>query len=139
MKISIVRSEDVRAVIGAIPMGMARVILFGGDRFSCCDEFVVGRNDAGMVVALASLAPEGEQESGEPTIVGVWVAKAERRKRLGTAIFEAAVRRMVARGFPKVRVDVLSRGMAGVLATMEPGLREKLEMGCNSPDIDFPD
>ncbi|HBV01360.1 MAG TPA: hypothetical protein DEF00_03135 [Candidatus Taylorbacteria bacterium] len=45
-------------------------MLFAGDRGNCCDEAVVVFEDNALV-AIASIAPEGEAGSGEPTIVGL--------------------------------------------------------------------
>ncbi|KKU60246.1 MAG: hypothetical protein UX81_C0002G0043 [Parcubacteria group bacterium GW2011_GWA2_47_12] len=81
--------------------------LFGGDRMSCCDEAAIVEIN-GKVVALATLAPEGEMNEGVPTIVGLYTIRAERRRGYGKAVLEATIRRGIARGFQKIRVDVLT-------------------------------
>lgn len=54
-------------------------ILFVGDRFHCCDEGI-GIFVEGELAGIITIAPEGEQESGEPTIVGLYVAPEYRNR-----------------------------------------------------------
>lgn len=139
MKIEIVSARVFRPFdIEGMGFG-GKVILFGGDRITVCDEVVVGTDENGAIIAVASLSPEGEGAGGEPTIVGVWVHPAHRRKRRGVAIFEEAIHRMLQRGFVDIRVDVLSMGMAKVLEAMTPWLREHIVVGHESPDDNFPE
>ena len=81
--------------------------LFGGDRLSCSDEAAIVEVD-GKVVALATPAPEGEMNEGVPTIVGLYTVRAERKQGYGKTVLEAIIRRGIARGFSKIRVDVLT-------------------------------
>lgn len=102
------------------------VCLFGGDRWSCCDEAAVVTDADGGVVAIATIAPEGEMGQGEPTIVGLYVLRAVRRQSLGESVFVTAVERCLERGFKKVRVDVLSKTALRLIGRVPKRLRAAL-------------
>jgi GNAT superfamily N-acetyltransferase len=102
-------------------------ILFVGDRFHCCDEGV-GVFAEGELVGIATIAPEGEQGSGEPTIVGLYVVPEYRRRGIGTELMRAAVERCRERGFARVRVDVMSTGAKKAVARLPEALREVLDI-----------
>lgn len=87
--------------------------LFGGDRFSCIDEAVCLEVD-GEIVGLATIAPRGEELSGQPTIVGLYVRHQFRGNGYSYRIMMAAIDRMRERGLTKpFRAD----------ATSSPGFR----------------
>ncbi|RJQ30588.1 hypothetical protein C4572_03955 [Candidatus Parcubacteria bacterium] len=58
-------------------------ILFAGDRWACVEKVAVAEVD-GKIVGIATIAPKGEQVSGKPTIVGLYVQHQYRQK--GSAI-----------------------------------------------------
>ncbi|MBI2551444.1 GNAT family N-acetyltransferase [Candidatus Uhrbacteria bacterium] len=101
------------------------MILFGGDRLTCCDEFLAAF-DGQEIVALASIAPWGEEGEGTPTIVGLYVLYERRGQGIGSILFEATVKRCVERGFEKIRVDLMSAGMAHVVNRLSEDLRQRL-------------
>jgi len=82
-------------------------ILFAGDRLSCIDE-AVGLEADGEVVGVATIAPRGEQMSGKPTIVAIYVRPKFRRKGLGRTLLMAAIDRCRERGLVPVRMDALT-------------------------------
>lgn len=87
--------------------------LFGGDRLSCIDEGIIFEL-CGDVVGLATIAPEGEMQEGQATIVGLYVRYAYRGQGYGRKIMLATIDRMRERGLRKpYRVD----------ATSSPGFR----------------
>ena len=100
-------------------------MLFAGDRGSCCDEAVVVFEDNALV-AIASIAPEGEAESGEPTIVGLYTLPRFRGQGFGRATMEAAILRMVERGFAKIRVDALTPGALKIIESLPDEIRAAL-------------
>lgn len=106
-------------------------ILFGGDRWSCVDEAVVAEED-GRMIGLASIAPEGEMNSGQPTIVGVYVEPAARGRGIGRQVFLAAIDRCIERELVPVRVDCISTGMAALIVAVlpeRPGVLDVHECG----------
>lgn len=106
---------------------LAYGLLFAGDRISVCDEAVVGRIGED-VVGFATIAPRGEANSGQPTIVGLYVLPDHRRRRYGAGIFVATVERCLDRGFEKVRVDVMSDYVAKIINNLPDELKEHLDV-----------
>lgn len=100
-------------------------ILFGGDRLFCCDEAAIVEID-GKIVALATIAPEGEMEEGTPTIVGLYTVRAHRKQGCGKAALEAAVRRCLARGFSHIRVDAISPNALRTIQSLSEELQAEL-------------
>lgn len=112
---------------------MALVILMAGDRLSCCDEAVIALEGDDFLGA-ATIAPEGEQFSGEPTLVGLWVVPEHRGRGIGQALLEAAVRRMVTRGLTPIRVDALSSRIPRLVALLPEDLQAQLKViDCGLP------
>jgi len=105
----------------------AVAILFAGDRLICCDE-VLAAFDAGQFLGAVTLAARGEMESGEPTIVGLWVHYDHRRRGLGQALLEAAIRRMIERGLTPIRLDLLSSKIEGMIEQLPEGLKKVLDI-----------
>lgn len=100
-------------------------ILFCGDRLSCCDEAAIVEID-GKIVALATIAPEGEMGEGTPTIVGLYTVRSFRRGGLGKAALEAAVRRCLAREFSHIRIDAISPNALRTIQSLSEELRAEL-------------
>src|SRR5438552_3119807 len=112
-------------------VAMTIICLFGGDRLSCCDE-AMGVEDDGRIVSLASIAPEGEQQSGKPTIVGLYTLAAYRKKGYGLAAMTAAIERMMERKLIPIHVDVLSTGAKHLIAKLPDELRKHLNLNDQS-------
>ncbi|MEN9621582.1 MAG: hypothetical protein RLZZ67_16 [Candidatus Parcubacteria bacterium] len=102
-------------------------ILFGGDRAACCDEAAVVEID-GRIAALASISPNGEMDSGQPTIVGLYTLPEFRRRCFAKVALQSAIHRMRERGFAKIRLDALTRGSLRVVGTLPVADRELLEV-----------
>lgn len=100
-----------------------QVILFGGDRLTCCDDFVTVEEN-GEPVGIATIAPEGEQMSGTPTIVGVYIKQEFRGKGLGKDLLHKAIERCIERGFTKVRIDCLTTAMLVVATKLKTEYQE---------------
>jgi len=117
--------------------GDSSIIILTGDRLSCCDEAVLAKNEAGEVIGVCTLAPQGEDANGqthqemirsgglideakknkwEPTIVGRVVLPEYRRKGVGQNLYLQAVNRMQERmnngelPSKKIRIDQISVG-----------------------------
>lgn len=112
-----------------VPQGMIFGILFVGDRIFCCDE-AVGLEVDGDVVAVATIAPDGEEKSGQPEIVALYVRKDYRCQRYGLSLLEAAIARCEERGLQTpIKVDVLSsRLMEGIERKLDSVVKAKLEI-----------
>ena len=93
--------------IVALPSDLDRAKLFREELLWCCDEAVTGEYN-GQIVGCATIAPDGEMGSGPPTILDVYVLPEHRYQGFGSAIFRAAVRRCLERGFTAVQVPVIS-------------------------------
>jgi GNAT superfamily N-acetyltransferase len=109
----------------------AIVLLLGGDRWNAITHAAVA--EVGKeIVGIATIAPKGEQ-SGEPTIVALYVWKEWRRRGIGTRLLEAAIEWMVERGLAPIRVDALSPVALGVIQKLSAELREKIRINdCSS-------
>ena len=106
---------------------LAMGILFGGDRFSCVDEAVVVEveND---IVGVITIAPRGEQFSGEPTIVGLYVKLEFRGRGFGRALTIAAIERCRKRRLVPVRVDILSTPAKRVIDNLPEEYKKDLKI-----------
>lgn len=56
------------------------IILLGGDRIACCDEAVTMRTETGDLVGMATISSRGEDYSGCPEIVGLYILPKYRGK-----------------------------------------------------------
>lgn len=102
-------------------------MLLAGDRLSCCDE-AVGVEVEGQIAAVATIAPQGEQMGGRPTIVALYTLPRFRRRGYGREAFVAALARCRERGFAKVRVDVLSKHVLRIIEGLSTEDRAYLEV-----------
>lgn len=123
----IVGRKELSAAVNSFPLSPLVAILLGGDRLSCCDEGAVVEAD-GRVVAVATVAPVGEESSGQPTIVAVYTLPAYRGRGYGRVVFEAALRRCLDRGYARVRVDVMSAGMVRIIQSLPAEMRDVLDV-----------
>ena len=106
---------------------VAVAILLGGDRIACCDEGVIAEQE-NKLIGVATIAPEGEEMSGQPTIVALYVVTEFRGKGYGGQILRKAVERCVERGFDKVRMDVMSSNAKKITDKLPKELQEKIDM-----------
>lgn len=126
IRIDVISIKEIAAFVDS-HRSTTTMILFAGDRLSCCDEGV-GISLDGRLVGIATIAPHGEQDSGTPTIVGVFVDKAARNKQLGQRLFLAAVQRCQERGFSRIHVDAVSDGMKKIINHLSPEIRSLLDI-----------
>lgn len=95
------------------------VILFGGDRNSCCPDGGVGIEADGEIVSVASIARDGEGHNGQPTIVGVMTRPDRRHCGYGRACIMAAIARMQELGLPlPYRVDLVTVGGLALIESL---------------------
>ena len=110
-----------------VPHGVAMAILFAGDRLSCVDE-AVGLEVDDEVVGVATIAPEGEQLSGEPTIVAIYVRSEFRKRGLGRTLLMVAIDRCRERGLVPVRMDALTTPALRAAENMPEDYRQDLRL-----------
>lgn len=115
---------------------MTIICLFGGDRLYCCDEAVVAEEN-GKIVSIASIAPEGEQRDGRPTIVGLYTLDDYRRQGIGIKVMQAAIERCVARGLTPIHVDIMSTGAKHLFSKLPDDLKCHLELNDQSGFMDL--
>jgi hypothetical protein len=65
--------KDWRKDLDNILHGIIRGILFSGDRFSCCNEAAVLYDFDGNFIGIATISFRGEDYSGKPEVVGLYV------------------------------------------------------------------
>src|SRR3989344_7005371 len=106
---------------------MAIRILFTGDRISCCDEGVIMLAKEN-IIGFATVAPEGEEQSGQPTIVGLYVVPEYRSKGYGGQILQKAIERCFERGFKNVRMDVMSSNATKIIQKLPKDIQDKLDV-----------
>jgi GNAT superfamily N-acetyltransferase len=102
------------------------VMVIGGERAWVCDEAIVYAEDP--LIGIATIAPEGEGGSGQPTIVGIYVRPADRKHGYGTALLAAAIRRCLERGFDNIRVDTLTKSGKKTVDKLPTELRVHLDI-----------
>lgn len=145
METKIVSGAELRAVAHSILLeavtardaqAFMATIVIGGDRIACCDEGIVFVDDPYR--GIATIAPVGEWGSdGTPSIVGVFVRESERRRGNGYALLEATVRRCQERGFKRVHIDVLSKGIMRAVEKLPAEMRELLDVSDQSAYLPF--
>jgi len=107
-------------------------ILFGGERFDCCDEVLAAfEND--QFLGAVTLSSQGELMSGQPTIVGLWVSYQHRRKGIGQSLLEAAIRRMIERGLTPVRLDSISSKADIMIERLPQDLKKVIKVFSGGP------
>ena len=106
---------------------IAVAVLLGGDRISCCDEGVIMEKES-KLIGVATIAPEGEEHSGQPTIVGLYVAPEHRGQGYGGQILKRAIERCIERGFDKIRMDVMSSNASKIIEKLPEGIKEKIDV-----------
>jgi GNAT superfamily N-acetyltransferase len=111
-------------------------ILLIGDRLSVVDEAAAVVVD-GEIVAVSTIAPRGEQLSGQPTIVTLYTKPAYRKQGHGAVAFQAAIARCRKRGFLQVRVDVMSGYAMRIIESLSEADRDYLIVNDQGSVMDF--
>lgn len=124
------------------------VCLFGGDRAACCTPggVVVARDRGAAMIGLCSWSVEGEDRSGQPAIVGLWVRPTARRSAGGEGPGVAV--RLVTEavgalcwhpgpGQPRIRVDCVTRAGLAVARRLPAEVAAQLDVRDVSLDAAF--
>ena len=103
-------------------------VLLAGDRWSCVDEVVLATTVFGDIVGIATMAFRGEWESGESTIVAVYVLPDRRGHGIGYKLFETAIDYMLSREFETIRVDAMNSKVSRMIDHLPIEKRQKLNV-----------
>ncbi|MEH1902487.1 MAG: GNAT family N-acetyltransferase [Nostoc sp.] len=130
MEFKLISQDDLSEAINQIPHGISRGVLFSGvvyrrrHRYSCIDQAVALFKE-GELIALGTIAPHGEMNSGVPTIVGIWVRPSDRHLGHGAAITQKVIERSIERGFEKIQLDAIVEPIIKIHASLTQGLKER--------------
>jgi len=102
-------------------------LLLSDDRLFCCDEGVIAEQES-RLIGVATIAPKGEEMSGQPTIVGLYVVPEYRGRGIGSRILQRAVERCIERGFNKIRMDVMSSNAMKIIEKLPDKLKNKIDI-----------
>lgn len=127
MDFKIISIEELADVIDKIPHGFSRGVLFSGDRYLCIDEGIA-LSEGEELIALATIAPDGEMMSGIPTIVGIWVNPGYRCLGYGLAITQKVIERCIERGFETVRLDALVEPIVKIYNKLPSHLKQHTKL-----------
>lgn len=123
--------------VRSLPFSIKVAILLGGDRLSCCDQAVATMIN-GQIVAVATISSSGEDYSGQPAIVALYVLPKFRRQGIGQQLMETAVKHCRdKRKFQTVRVDVTSSYAANIIQKLPSELTQMLEIHSHGDDMDY--
>lgn len=131
MEFITLNSSTVMPYLSQMSNGVNKGTLFSGDRFTCCDEFIVAHEN-GRLIGLASIAPDGEEMNGEPTMVGLWVNAEFRARGIGKQLVEQIISRCGERGFEKVRIDAMSEPVVKIYKSLSPDLKKQVKLDCST-------
>lgn len=106
---------------------MALGVLLAGDRWSCVTDVIVAKV-SDEIVGIATIALHGEQMSGEPTIVALYVLPEYRGRGIGFQLLEATVDYMLSKGLEPIRVDVLNSKVLRLISRLPAEKRQKLSV-----------
>jgi RimJ/RimL family protein N-acetyltransferase len=129
IKCNIKLVKDWRKDLDNIPHGIIRGMLFSGDRFSCCDEAAVLYDFDGNFIGIATISFKGEDYSGKPEIVGLYVSPQHRNQGYGIELLRQALLRCF---------DVANRAQVVAISANVRSLVEKLPESIRAK-VDFVD
>jgi len=130
VEIQIVPRADVAEWVHSLHLAkpsMALGILLAGDRWSCIRKVVVAKVDD-KIVGIATIAPEGEERSGEPTIVAIYVLHEHRSYGIGYQLLEAAIDYILSKGLEPIRLDIVGSKASRMIERLSIEKRQKLNV-----------
>lgn len=105
--------------------------LLAGDRWSCVADVVVAKKD-GEIAGIATIAPKGEQLSGKPTIVAIYVSQEYRGLGIGYKLLETAIDYMLNQGLEPIHIDILNSKVSRMIARLPIEKQQKLRVADQS-------
>lgn len=107
---------------------VALATMLAGDRWSCVTEVVIAKMRNGKIVGIATIAAEGEQLNGEPSIVAIYVLHEHRASGIGYQLLEATIDYMLSKGLEPIRIDVLHSKILKMIARLPIEKQQKLHV-----------
>lgn len=127
MQVDIVQGPQLNNVLVQLPRNPLTGILFGGDRYACI-EWAAVVFDEEKLIGITTVAPQGEQNSGIPTIVGVYVLPEYQRRGYGKSMLQRAIQVCVERNLVPLHVDALSTSMMRLIESLDEKERSLLQI-----------
>lgn len=125
MEIRIVPKAEAAEWVHSLPPSAAVGMLLAGDRWSCIETTVVAKFED-KIVGIATVAPNGEEMNGEPTVVTIYVLHEYRASGVGYQLLEAAVDYMLSKGLEPIRVDAINSKVLRIIDRLPIEKRQKL-------------
>ena len=104
--------------IKTLPKSLDVGILFGGDRLNCITHFVVAKI-FWKIVGIVTIAREGENKSGIPTIIAIYVKKEWRRKGIGTKLFHQTIEYMIKEKMVPIEITVFTTPVSKIIDALD--------------------
>lgn len=119
--------EELYLWVHALPPSMEVAVLLGGDRLTCID-YAFGVRVNGTIATVATIASQGEQMSGEPTLVALFTPRRFRGKGYDVLALKAAIAYCKACEWPQMRFDILSTAESTAVAALTDEERSLLQL-----------
>ncbi len=123
--------EQLRTLLTGTNRNPVTNILFGGDRLAHVDHafaLVLGEGEEAGAIGCATIASNGEEGSGQPTLVGIYISPSFRGEGYATEFLEQLVCEAAILGLTPLRVDVLSGRLMRAIASLPEEIRAMFEI-----------
>lgn len=101
-------------------------ILFGLDRRRCVDEAFLGYIQS-KSFCCCTISHKGQNQTGQPAIIGLYVIPKARKLGIGTRLFRAALQHCIDKKLTPVRVDVMSDAVMRMIEKLPPEMEQHVQ------------
>lgn len=126
-EIRFVSPEKAADWVRSLKPSMAIGTLLSGDRWSCVDKVALAIINQ-EIVGLATMAFQGEQMDGRPTIVAIYVQAEYRASGIGYQLLETAIDYMASKKMEPIHVDVLNTKVSRMISRLPAAKQQKLNV-----------
>lgn len=123
-------------ILGQLPQNIITGMLLSGDRISCCSHAAIATID-GNFTGICTIAPDGEQGSGVPKIVALYVLPEYRRHLLGKKLLILAIEFMAKNNFLPIHIDVMSTNAKKLINKLPEDLQKHLQLSDHKGILDL--
>jgi GNAT superfamily N-acetyltransferase len=123
-------------ILRHLPQNILTGMLLSGDRISCCSHAAIATID-GKFAGICTIAPDGEQCSGIPTIVALYVISEYRGRLLGRELLILSIKFMAKNNFLPIRIDVMSTNMRNIIEGLPEDLKNNLQLSDHKDILDI--